>query len=103
MLSSLHKMMEELAKKLTAANSSPDAVVTQLGEPYYRGALSDYENQKVTVGRGGKMLGKSLPPQYKIPAGDYYVVYLWRDKDYLIFGFNAEKATAYKWWEKGNY
>lgn len=101
--SDLHKMMEALAQKLTAAKSNPDAVVAQLGEPYYRGTLSDYENQKVTVGRGGQMLGKALPPQYKIPAGDYYVVYLWREKDYLIFGFSANKASAYKWWEKGNY
>lgn len=95
--------MEELAKELNTSKANADAIVAQLGEPYYRGPLSDYENQKVTVGRGGKMLGKALPPQFKIPAGDYYVVYFWRNKDYLTFALKGGQASEYSWWEKGNY
>ena len=101
--SDLHKLMEELANQLNTSNATADAIVAQYGEPYYRGPLSDYENQKVTVGRGGKMLGKALPPQFKIPAGDYYVVYFWRNKDYLTFALKGSQSSEYSWWEKGNY
>lgn len=101
--SDLHKLMKQLASNLKASKANADAIVAQLGEPYYRGSLSDYENQKVTVGRNGKMIGKALPPQFKIPSGDYYVVYLWRDKDYLTFALKGDACTDFSWWEKGNY
>ena len=101
--SDLHKLMKQIALTMKGSKSTPDQIVAQLGEPYYRGPLSDYENQKVTVGRGGKMLGKALPPQFKIPAGDYYVVYFWRNKDYLTFALKGGQASEYSWWEKGNY
>lgn len=101
--SDLHKLMEQLAKNLKASKASAAQIVAQLGEPYYQGSIADYENQKVTVGRGGKMLGKALPPQFKIPSGEYYVVYFWRNKDYLTFALKAEQCVDFNWWEKGNY
>ena len=101
--SDLHKLMNHIAMSLKDSKANADQVVAELGEPYYRGPLSDYENQKVTVGRNGKMLGKALPPQFKIPSGEYYVVYLWRKKDYLTFAFKADQCAEYSWWEKGNY
>lgn len=101
--SDYHKLMKELAKKLKVSAADADAVVTQMGEPYFRGTLAEYEGQKVTIGRNGQPIGKSLPPQFKIPAGDYYVVYLWRKKDYLVFAFKADKCAGFSWWEKGNY
>ncbi len=101
--SDLHKLMQQIAKNMKESKANADQVVAELGEPYYRGPLSDYENQKVTVGRNGKMLGKVLPPQFKIPSGEYYVVYFWRNKDYLTFAFKAEQCAEYSWWEKGNY
>lgn len=101
--SDFHKIMQELANKFKSSGSSADQVIAQMGEPYFRGSLAEYENQKVTVGRGGKMLGKALPPQFKIPAGEYYIVYLWREKDYLVLAQKAGKTVDYSWWEKGNY
>lgn len=101
--SEFHQIMKELAKKFKISGTNADGIVAQMEEPYFRGSLSEYENQKVTVGRNGQMLGKSLPPQFKIPAGEYYVVYLWRNKDYLVLALKGDKCTGFSWWEKGNY
>lgn len=101
--SDFHRIMKTLAEKQVAAKATPEAVQAAMGTPYFAGTLADYENQKVTVGRDGKMIGNPLPPQYKVPAGDYYVVYFWRKKDYLIYAFKAGKASAQAWWEKGKY
>ncbi len=101
--SNLHKLMKLIALRMSESKATAEKVVTELGEPYYQGPLSDYENQKVILSRNGKMLGKVLPPQFKIPSGEYYVVYFWRNKDYLTFAFKADQCTEYGWWEKGNY
>lgn len=101
--SDFHLIMKELGNKLVAGKATQDAIIAQLGEPYFHGSLAEYENQKVTVGRNGKMMGKALPPQFKIPSGDYYVVYLWRKKDYLVFALKSGSASALSWWEKGKY
>lgn len=101
--SDYHKIMIELGNELVKAKSNKDAIIAQLGEPYFQGTLQEYEGQKVRVGRDGKMIGTVLPPQFKIPAGEYYVVYLWRKKDYLVFALKSGAATASAWWEKGKY
>lgn len=101
--SDYHLLMKEMAQQMKASGANAETIVAHLGEPYYRGSLAEYENQKVKIGRGGKMIGKALPPQFKIPAGEYYVVYFWRDKDYLVFALKGGACTAYTWWEKGNY
>ncbi len=101
--SDYHKIMISLANQFTASHASSDQVLEAMGEPYFKGPLSEYENLKVTIGRGGKPIGKSLPPQFKIPGGDYYVVYLWRNKDYLTFAFKDNGCSGHTWWEKGNY
>lgn len=101
--SDLEKIMRTLGDQLVAAGASKDQVLTSMGEPYYKGALADYEKQKLTIGRDGKPTGKALPPSYKIPTGDYFIVYLWRNKDYLVFALKGDKTTESRWWEKGNY
>ena len=101
--SDYHKLMKEMASQLKSGGADAETIVAYLGEPYYRGSLAEYENQKVRVGRGGQMIGKALPPQFKIPAGEYYVVYLWREKDYLVFALKGGSCTDFTWWEKGNY
>ena len=101
--SDFHKIMKTLASKMVTAKSTKDVIKTNMGTPYFEGTLSEYENQKVTLGRNGKPIGKQLPPQYKIPAGEYYIVYLWREKDYMVFALKADKAAASGWWEKGDY
>lgn len=101
--SDYHLLMKELANKMTAAHYNKDQILAQMGEAYFHGPISEYENQKVTIGRDGKRIGKSLPPQFKVPSGDYYVVYFWRNKDYLVFALQDGATTAHTWWEKGNY
>ena len=93
----------QLEKQLVATSASKEKVLSSMGSPYYQGPLADYENQKVTIGRDGKPSGKALPPAYKIPTGEYYIVYLWRKKDYLVFAFKGGKVIESRWWEKGNY
>lgn len=101
--SDYHKVMVALAQKHVAAKSKKEAVIASMSEPLFSGTLAEYENQKVTLGRDGKMSGTPLPPQYKIPPGDYYVVYLWRKKDYLVYAFKNGACVAQAWWEKGKY
>ncbi|MDB4105345.1 hypothetical protein N9545_07445 [Salibacteraceae bacterium] len=101
--SDFEKLMKKVSIDLLEVKASTDQVLGSMGEPYYKGSLADYENQKVTIGRNGKPSGKSLPPSYKLPAGEYFAVYLWRKKDYLIFAFKGGNATATKWWQKGDY
>ncbi|GAB5539433.1 MAG: hypothetical protein Salg2KO_15360 [Salibacteraceae bacterium] len=101
--SDYHKLMIEIANQITSMHGGEAQILSALGEPYFKGPLSEYENQKVTVGRGGKPIGKSLPPQFKIPSGDYYIVYFWRNKDYLTFALKDGACTGHTWWEKGNY
>jgi hypothetical protein len=96
-------IMKQLEKQIVAAGSSKENVLQMMGTPYYHGPLVEYENQKLTIGRDGKPKGKSLPPSYKIPTGEYYVVYLWRKKDYLVFALKGGKVVDSTWWEKGNY
>lgn len=96
-------IMKQLDKKIVAAGSGKQEVMAMMGTPYYHGPLAEYENQKLTIGRDGKPKGKSLPPSYKIPTGDYYIVYLWRKKDYLVFALKSDKVVESTWWEKGNY
>ena len=101
--SDFEKLMKKVSHDLLGIKASTDQVLGSLGAPYYKGSLADYENQKVTIGRNGKPSGKSLPPSYKLPAGEYFAVYLWRKRDYLIFAFKDGNATATKWWKKGDY
>jgi len=101
--SDFHKIMVELADKLVSGKAGKEAIIAEFGAPYFQGTLEEYENQKVQVGRNGKMIGTVLPPQFKIPAGEYYLVYLWRQKDYLVFALKGGAATASSWWEKGKY
>ncbi len=101
--SDFEKLMKKLSAQLLEAKATTEIVLQNMGEPYYRGSLADYENQKVTIGRDGKPSGKSLPPAYKLPAGEYFVVYLWRKKDYLIFAVKGGKVVTTKWWKKGDY
>lgn len=96
-------LMDALAAKLSANKATKDQVLQAMGEPYYQGALADYENQKVTIGRDGKPSGKSLPPTYKIPSGEYYIVYLWRNKDYVVFALKGGAVSEHKRWVKGDY
>lgn len=101
--SDFHKIMKTLAPKLVTAKSKSEAIIAAFGEPYFSGTLAEYENQKVSVGRDGKMIGTVLPPMYKVPPGEFYIVYLWRKKDYLIFALKGGTASASAWWEKGKY
>jgi hypothetical protein len=101
--SDFQKLMIRLSEQLVAAKASKETIVAHMGEPYYMGALADYESQKVTVGRDGKASGKALPPSYKLPTGEYFVVYLWRKKDYLVFALKGGKVTEIRWWQKGDY
>lgn len=101
--SDFEKIMRTLEKKLVTDNVSTEDVVKQMGTPYYKGALADYENQKLTLGRDGKATGKALPPSYKIPTGEYFIVYLWRNKDYLVFALKGGKVVESRWWEKGDF
>lgn len=101
--SDYHKIMAELANKLVAGKADKEAIIAEFGAPYFQGTIEEYEGQKVQVGRDGKMIGTMLPPQFKIPAGDYYLVYLWRKKDYLTFALKGGKASGSSWWEKGKY
>jgi hypothetical protein len=96
-------IMKQLEKQIVAAGSSKENVLQMMGTPYYHGPLAEYENQKLTIGRDGKPKEKSLPPSYRIPTGEYYVVYLWRKKDYLVFALKGGKVVDSTWWEKGNY
>lgn len=101
--SAFDKVQKALASSITAAKSSQEEVTSMMGTPYYQGPLAEYENQKVTIGRDGKPMGKSLPPSYKIPTGEYYIVYLWRKKDYLVFALKGGKVTDSTWWQKGDF
>lgn len=101
--SDLQLLMEKLGKQLVEAKASKELVLSTMGTPYYKGALADYENQKLTIGRNGKPTGKALPPSYKLPTGEYFIVYLRRNKDYLVFAFKGDTCTDSTWWEKGNY
>lgn len=101
--SDYHKIMMELANKLVANKADKEAIIAEFGAPYFQGTLEEYEGQKVQVGRDGKMIGTMLPPQFKVPAGEYYLVYLWRKKDYLTFALKGNKASGSSWWEKGKY
>jgi hypothetical protein len=101
--SDFEKLMRKLSGQLLETKASTENVLISMGDPYYKGSLAEFENQKVTIGRDGKPSGKSLPPSYKLPAGEYFVVYLWRKKDYLIFAFKGGNVVATKWWKKGDY
>ncbi|NQV54161.1 MAG: hypothetical protein HQ500_13325 [Flavobacteriales bacterium] len=101
--SDFEKLMKKLGDQLVEVGATKDQVLSSMGEPYYQGALADYENQKLTIGRDGKPTGKALPPSYKIPSGDYFIVYLWRKKDYLVFALKGDKTAESRWWEKGKY
>ncbi len=101
--SDFEMIMKQLEKSIVASGSSKEQVLEMMGTAYYHGPLAEYENQKLTIGRDGKPKGKSLPPSYKIPTGDYYIVYLWRKKDYLVFALKGGKVVDSTWWEKGNY
>ena len=101
--SDFEMLMKKLGDQLVEVGATKDQVLSSMGEPYYKGALTDYENQKLTIGRDGKPTGKALPPSYKIPSGDYFIVYLWRKKDYLVFALKGDKTSESRWWEKGKY
>ncbi len=101
--SDFEKLMKKVSGQLLDSKASTETILNTMGEPYYKGSLADYENQKVTIGRNGKPSGKSLPPSYKLPAGEYFVVYLWRKKDYLIFALKGGNTVTTKWWTKGDY
>jgi len=101
--SDYEQLMKKLEVLLTEASASKEMVVEKMGTPYYQGALAEYENQKLTIGRNGKPMGKALPPSYKIPTGEYFIVYLWRNKDYLVFALKGNTVTEARWWEKGDY
>jgi hypothetical protein len=101
--SDFDKIQKALSNSITTAKSSQEEVIAMMGTPYYQGPLAEYENQKVTIGRDGKPMGKSLPPSYKIPTGEYFIVYLWRKKDYLVFALKGGKVTDSTWWQKGDY
>lgn len=96
-------IMQRLAKEIVSHNATQDKAMELMPDAYYHGPLSEYENQKLTIGRDGKAKGKALPPSYKIPTGDYYIVYLWRKKDYLVFALKSGQVIEHTWWEKGNY
>ena len=98
-----HDVMNRIGDKVVEEKLSKEAILEAMGDPYYHGTLADYESQKVTLGRDGKQKGKALPPGYKIPTGEYYIVYLWRDKDYLTIALKGNQAMESRWWEKGNY
>lgn len=97
------KLMHRLADMLEEVQASPDMVLEKMGKPYYRGALADYEKQKLTLGRDGKPTGKALPPSYKIPTGDYFIVYYWKNEYYLVHAFKAGKLSEARWWKKGDF
>lgn len=99
--SDLHKVMKTLGTKLTAKKAGQEEIVKYMGKPYFAGSLAEYEGQKVTVGRGGKIIGTFLPPMFEVPSGDAYVVYLWyTKKDYLVFAMKDGKVTDSTWWHK---
>jgi hypothetical protein len=101
--SDFEQLMKRAGVLITEAKVPQSKVVELMGEPYYQGMLSDYEKQKLTLGRDGKPTGKALPPLYKIPTGEYYIVYFWRNKDYLVFACKGGKVSESRWWEKGNF
>jgi len=101
--SQFHEIMIALGKKGKSEKIGQAEIVSSMGTPYFEGTLSSYEAQKITVGRNGRQTGKALPPAYKIPTGEYYIVYLWRKKDYLVFACQGGKVVDSKWWEKGDY
>ncbi len=99
--SDLHKVMKTMGRKLTAQKATREEIEQYMKKPYFAGTLSEYENQKVTVGRGGKVIGTFLPPMFEVPAGDSYVVYLWyTKKDYLVFALKEGKVVDSTWWHK---
>lgn len=99
--SDLHKVTKVLGEKLTAQQATADEIEQYIGKSYFRGTLKEYESQEVTMGRGGKIIGKYLPPMFAAPKGEYYVVYQWYgEKDYLIFALKDGKVTESIWWHK---
>jgi len=101
--SDYEKVMKRMEVVMKEQKVSKEDIIRLMGTPYYHGPLAEYENQKLTIGRDGKPKGKSLPPSYKIPPGEYYVVYLWRKKDYLVFALKGNQVSETTWWEKGSY
>ncbi|MBT3647805.1 MAG: hypothetical protein HN542_06150 [Flavobacteriales bacterium] len=98
-----HDIMKQIGIKAAKEGLTKEVVLSNMGEPYYHGPLADYEKQKVSVGRNGTRTGKALPPAYKIPTGEYYIVYFWRETDYLVFALKGGVVVETRWWEKGNF
>jgi hypothetical protein len=101
--SDLYKLMNQLAFEHKKAKSKPDGVIVSMGKPYFRGTMTEYEDLTLKVKHKGGKIENTLPPLFKIPAGRYYMVYLWRKKDYLVYAFTDNKCVGYSWWEMGDY
>lgn len=101
--STFHDIMKQIGLKAAKEGLTKETILTKMGEPYYHGPLADYEKQKVSVGRNGTRTGKALPPAYKIPTGEYYIVYFWRETDYLVFALKGGVVAETRWWKKGDY
>lgn len=97
--STFHKLMQAIGKGIVKEKSEQAKVLELMGTPYWQGTSSEYENNKISLVRG-KVVGTVLPPMFEIPAGETYVIYLWRKTDYLIIAFKGGKASATSWYKK---
>lgn len=97
--STFHKLMQAIGKGIVKDKLEQAKVVELMGTPYWQGTSYEYENNKISLVRG-KVVGTVLPPMFEIPAGETYVIYLWRKTDYLVIAFKGGKASGVSWYKK---
>lgn len=97
--STYHNIMKAIGRGMIAEKTTQDKAIELMGAPYWKGTSAEYEGNKVSLVRG-KVVGAVLPPMFEIPAGDSYVLYLWRNKDYMIIAFKGGVASDVSWYRK---